>query len=407
MGTYFKIKHRKRNRRGAVLALMVMLVLLLSLTSLALIRVGHEARMRTVKSVAGTSARFAADAGVERTLYQMNEALQAGTWTLNDVPTFTSESLTACDADYTVTFTGDLTSGYEITSVGRSGDQTRTVRVTVELSSPFAVDYAVLTKNELEMKNKSLVSGYNSSDSSDTDVAVSIGTISTDKGSVDIKNGAQVEGDIYVGPGGDPDEVVLVKNFTLIEGEIFTMPMAPNFPVVTPPDFTVSKGKITENKETLTSSDSGKYSSISLKSDEELEVEGEVVLYITGDITLGKDAEIEVEEDATLTIYFDSDLTLKNSAEIMNKSEIPASVRLYGTGSNQEIDLKNSSDLYGVIYAPDATMTVHNKVNIYGSFIVGDFELKNSGDVYYDKALKDTSLDEEAIFFTITRWQEL
>ena len=190
-----RIKRQKKNK-GAILALMVMLVLLLSLTSMALIGVAGQARVRAVKDVSGISARFAADAGVERALYLMNQDLAAGTWTLDDVPTYTSESLTACNADYTVTFDGDLTSGYQITSVGQSGFATKTVRATIELSSPFAGDYAILTKDKLEMKNKSTVSGYNSDDPSEDDVPVAIGTLSTDNGSIDLKNGATVEGDV-------------------------------------------------------------------------------------------------------------------------------------------------------------------------------------------------------------------
>jgi len=72
---------RKKQRKGAILALMVMVVLLLSMTSLALIRLGTKARLRTVKSDSQTAARFAADAGVERALHVTNEQLQAGTWT--------------------------------------------------------------------------------------------------------------------------------------------------------------------------------------------------------------------------------------------------------------------------------------------------------------------------------------
>ena len=77
------------------------------------------------------------------------------------------------------------------------------------------------------------------------------------------------------------------------------------------------------------------------------------------------------------------------------------------TGTNQKIDIKNSSDLYGVVYAPNAEMTVHNNVDAYGSFIVNTFELKNGGQVYYDEALKQVNEDDPLVHFTITRWEEL
>ena len=397
---------RQKKNTGAILALMVMLVLLLSLTSMALIGVAGQARVRAVKDVSGISARFAADAGVERSLYLMNRNLAAGTWTLDDVPTYTSESLTACKGEYTVTFNGDLASGYQITSVGQSGFATKTVRATIDLSSPFAGDYAILTKGYLLMKNNSSVTGYNSDDPSETDIPVSIGTLSTKKGSIDLKKGAIVDGDVYVGPGGDPSEVVIVKSGTSVAGEIFVMPTSPDLSIVAPPNFTVSNGKISGKNITLTTSDSGKYTEIDVSSKGKLQVDGDLVLYVTGDMTLNNSSELKVKKGSTLKLYFDGDIEAKNSSSINNESKIPSTIQIYGTGTNQTIDLKNSSDIYGVIYAPNADMTVHNKVDIYGSIIVNEIDIKNSGDVHYDKALKNTSLDDEAIYFTITRWEE-
>lgn len=400
-------RNMKRKNKGAILTLMVMLVLLLSLSSLALMRVGRDARIRTVKNVTAVTARFAADAGIERTLYQMNKMLEAGTWTTDDVPTFNAEPLTACDADYTVTYSGNSASGYVLTSVGQCGNATETVRVTIELSSPFADDYAVLTQSDLSMKSKSTVSGYNSSDPSATDISIAIGTLSTKDNSIDIKNHTVVEGDVYIGVGGDPEDVVELKNDSSVEGEIFVMPMTYDLPVITPPDYVASKGGLSGNNITLGTSDSGKYSDISVSTKGQLEVSGDVTLYVTGDITLNNSAELTVSEGSSLTVYFDGDIEAKNDSSITNEAKIPSKIQLYGTGTNQEIDLRNSNDLYGVVYAPNAAMTVHNKVDIYGSFIVGEFEIKNSGDVYYDTALKDAEFDEQTMSFEITRWEEL
>jgi len=402
----FSTKKYPRNK-GAILALMVMLVLLLSLTSMALIGVAQQARLRTVKNVSGISARFAADAGAERVLYLMNQELAAGTWSVDDVPTYTSESLTACNADYTVTFSGNLGSGYEITSVGRCGSAGKTIRATIELSSPFANDYAVLTKNNLSMKNKSTVSGYNSANPGETDVPVAIGTLSTQNGSIDLKNGAVVEGDVYVGPDGDPDTVVDMKDDDSVEGEIFVMPNIPPMSSVSPPDYAASRGVIAPSGNlTLTDADSGKYNSVSVPNNKKITVDGDLTLYVTGDITLNNGAELKVKNGSSLKLYFDGNIEAKNSANITNESQIPSTVQLYGTGDNQTIDLKNSSNIHAVVYAPNANMTIHNKVNAYGSFIVDNFDMKNSGDVYYDKALKETSPDDEAIYFSFTHWEE-
>jgi len=398
---------RKTQRKGAILALMVMVVLLLSMTSLALIRVGTEARLRTVRSASQILARFAADAGIERALYLMNKDLEAGTWTLDDVPTYSAQTLTASSADYTVTFTGGLTNGYQITSVGHSGSQTKTVRATVALTSPIAEDFAIFGRNALSLKSKCTVGGFNSSDPSDTDVDAKIGTQSTGNDAIDIKKNSDINADIVIGPEGDPDTVIKSKDQLNINGEIFVMPTDFYLPPIAPPDYVASKGSISGNNITLNTSDSGKYTEISISNNGTLTIDSDVTLYVTGDIDLKNNTEVEIKNNATLELYVDGDINANNSSGINNQSGIPANVKIYGTGTNQKIDLKNSTDLYAVVYAPNADMTVNNGGQAYGSFITESFELKNSGQVYYDKALKQVTEDDKLVRFTITRWEEM
>jgi hypothetical protein len=398
---------RKKQRKGAILALMVMVVLLLSMTSLALIRVGTEARLRTVRNAAQIAARFAADAGVERVLYLMNNELEAGAWTLDDVPTYSDQSLAAANADYTVTYTGDLSGGYTITSVGHSGNQTKTVRATVALTSLFSDDFAILTRGSLIIKNNSNIYGYNSADLSETGVPVSIGTLSIQDGTVIIGNNGTIAGDIYVGPEGSPGDVVQLGRHTDVAGEMFVMPQEYFLPAIAPPDYVASKGAISGKNVTLTASDSGKYTGITISNNGKLKIDGNVTLYVTGDIELNNNVEMEIDSDASLKLYFDGDITMKNNAGINNLSQIPAKAVLFGTGENQTIEIKNSNDLYSAIYAPNADVEVFNKIDIYGSIIVGSVDFKNSADIYYDKALKNVSLSDEGIRFSITRWEEL
>ena len=403
MKRYYNNHHRK----GAVLALVVMVVLLLSMTSLALIRVGTEARLRTVKDVSRTAARFAADAGVERALYIMNKQLEAGTWTLNDIPTYTAEPLTATNASYTVTYSGNLTNGYAVTSEGRSRGQTKAVRATFDLTSPFAENFAILTRSTLTIKNNSNIYAYNSSDLSETGLSTSIGTLSIQDDDIVIGNNGQINGDIYIGPDGNLDDVVDLGNNTDVTGEQFVMPQEYVLPAVTPPDYVASQGAISGKNITLKSSDNGRYTGITIDKNGKLTIDEDVTLYVTGDIELDNNAEIEIDNDASLKLYFDGDFTTKNNTSINNLSQIPAKVMVFGTGENQVIQIKNKNDLYCAIYAPSAEMEIFNNIAIYGSFILNSIDFKNSADIYYDNALKEVSTTDEGIRFTITRWEEL
>lgn len=403
-----KRKHStRRTAKGAVLSLIVMLTLLLALASLALAQLGQQSRLRTIRSTAAMTARLAADAGIERALFLMNEQLEAGTWTLDDVPVFEDEPLPGCNAAYSVTFSGNLSGGYELVSTGVCGSQTMSIRVLIGLTSPFADNFAVLTEGQLTMKNKAAIDGYNSADPTERNVSVSIGTLSSQAGKIDIKNNSTVDGDVYVGPGGDPETVIDMKNRHSVTGELFTMAVPYPMPRINPPGFVASKGSIRGNLISLQTSDSGKYTDISINNNGKLVINGNLVLHITGDIELKNGSEVVVNNGSTLNLYVDGDIDGKNSSGINSKRKIPADVRIYGTGSNQSFEFKNSSDLYASIYAPNADMILHNGGSAYGSFITETFEMKNSGSVFYDKALKNVKLTDEGIRFVVLQWEEL
>ncbi|MHC5083044.1 MAG: DUF7305 domain-containing protein [Planctomycetota bacterium] len=400
-------RQRLQHDKGAILSLMVMLVLLISMTSMVLMRIGQQARLRTVKDTSQIAARFAADAGIERTLYYMNERLEAGIWSDGDVPTFNSENLTGGNAEYTVTFTGDLDSGYILTSVGKSGNQTKTVRVTLELTNPFADNFAVLTKYSLSMKNSSSVQGYNSADLSEKDIPARIGKTDPSKGMIDIKNGATVDGDVVLPLEGDTDDHLGYKNRSDIAGGILQSPMENDMPVIGVPKGLWKKGIISGSNITLNSSDSGQYNRISISNNGTLTVNGDLTLYVTGDIELKNSAEVIVNNGSSLNLYIDGDIEAKNSTGITNESKVPSNVKIYGTGTDQQFEMKNSSELYGVVYGPNVDMLLHNGADAYGAFIVESFEMKNSGSVYYDKALQETDIDDEGARFSIVRWEEI
>lgn len=399
-----------KRRRGSMLALVVIVLLVLSVSCLTAIQIGRDARLRTIHTEAEIAARYAADAGAAQTLYLMNRALANGTWNAGTLPAFTAEPLVGSNADYTANVTGSVVGGYQILSVGRAGNATRTVRVTLELTNPFALNFAVLTQNRITLMGSTIIEGYNSSDVSQTSLPADIGTLSDAAGTIDIKNDASISGNVYVGLVGDPDDVVILKSRSDVQGELFNQPPPlPELITVTAPTYTVNKGTLTAEAAvvSLTESASGLYSGIDIANDRVLRIEGHCVMVVTGDIRLRNSAQIQIAPTGSLTLYLQGNLIGDNSAGVNNETAIPSNFKLYGTGTNQSISLKNSMDFHGAIYAPSATMTLYNGGNVFGSVIVNGFEMKNSGAIYYDVALRDTVISDEAALFRIVRWEEL
>ena len=96
----------------------------------------------------------------------------------------------------------------------------------------------------------------------------------------------------------------------------------------------------------------------------------------------------------------------KNSSSINNNTKDPKKLQIYGLDNCQSIDFKNSSDIHGVIYAPNADVVMHNSNRTYGAIVAKSLDWRNSVELYYDASLRDVTANDEAVKFVMTSWHE-
>ncbi len=390
----------KLKKRGSAITLVMLVVVLLISTGMGLLNLGLKSRTISIRTTSDIAARCAADAGLTKALFEMNEQLKIKPWNDSTLPLETQISLPNFDAVYSYTVTVDSGS-YTILSTGTSGQYQRTVSCTLQLQGPF--EAAIFTEGFIDLANSTEVDWYNY-DASDANMKV--GTNSIADGSVDLANSAVIRGDVVVGVGGDTDTAIELGNSAIIEGTTSTLSEEMELLPITVPeaiDSLASSGIINNN---TTISSSGKYSSIDLGNSETVIIDGDVILYIIGDITLGNSAELQIEPDASLTLYLGGDFEGKNSSSVNNETEDPGSLQIYGLDSCEELRFKNSSDFYGTIYAPNADVIMNNSANVYGAVVAETFDMRNSGVFMYDASLRDASVNEELVRFEIDRWHE-
>ena len=394
----FTSSHSKR--RGSAITLALIATVLLLLTGSGLLSLGLSARILSIRSTSDITARCAADAGLTQALFEMNEKLKISPWDGGSLPEAFNESLINCDATYSYTVTGNLISGYSIESTGTSGQNTRKITCNLRLQGPF--EAAIFAQESIELKNSATVSWYNYSSN---DKPLEIGTNSILPDSVILKNSAYVNGDIVIGLDGDPDDVIKDLGAT-ITGETRASTEEFPLPAVTVPDILLSiPSNGTIKNDTLISSDA-KYDSIDLKNNKTITIEGDVVLYVTGDVTLNNSAELLIEDGASLILYLGGNLESKNSSSFNNETQDPKNFQIYSLDSSESIRFKNSSDFYGVIYAPETEVIIDNSADIYGSVVAKKFEQNNSSDFNYDASLRDADWDDAFVRFAITNWCE-
>ncbi|MCD6174895.1 MAG: hypothetical protein J7K65_03895 [Planctomycetes bacterium] len=410
-----KQKKRLSSRKsGSVLVLALLIVLISFITGTGLLALGTQSRVSSINQVQDMMSRSAADAGLERAVQEINNAVLAKTWSDSVLPTASDADLPYSESVYSVKTEYDATDGYTIASVGTNKNRTHTVNATLGLRGLF--ENAIQCRDSIILKSGTVVGTIDSTislDPDDCDDKAIIGTNSVESDKVILNSGVVVEGDVVVGVGGDIATVI--KDLGATTDDQYAMSTLVEFPEVLPPSIFGPDSSISIKTGEMTIGPGGdfpavgRFSDISMKSGTTLRVIGDCILYITGDVGMGQSSEIILDssKNAKLTIYLDGDWDSNNNSGINNQTELPSTFKLYGTGPmGQKIDIKAKGEFYGVIYAPDADLTMYSGGDIFGSFVTNTFELKNPASFLYDVSLRTISVFDEGARFVINRWSE-
>ncbi len=389
----------QQKRLGAAVPLALIAVMILLAMGVGILSLGTNARIQATRASSAIAARVAADSGLEMAVFQMNQQLQSKVLTNDSLPQAVKQALPHCDLLYSYTAKQNNDGSYNIECTGIAGGREKVVGCTLEYQGPF--EFAVFGEAGMLLHNSSKVDWYNNDED---DAPLQIGTNSTAAGAITLKNSAWVNGHVVVGVGGDPD--VAVSNKGDIEGGTFVAPEEYELAEITVPEWLDSLPSSGSIKKNTKISSSGKYSDINLKNSKKIEITDDVVLYIEGDIILGNSADIEIAEDASLTLYLGGNIEQKNSSSVNNNTKDAKKLQIYGLESCTSLDFKNSSDIYGTIYTPNADVVMHNSNKTYGSIIAKSLDWRNSVELHYDVSLRDVDADDEAVKFVMTNWYE-
>jgi len=353
-------KMLKAKKSGFAMPLAMLTVVLLFLIGTGLLALGLDRRVFSVRMASAMAARTAADAGLTKALYEMNNKLDIKPWDGNSLPLAANNALPNCNSIFNYTVSGDVFSGYTIESVGTNNYSERRVQCALKLQGPF--EYAIFGVQGFELKNSALIDWYNYDEN---DKNMKVGTNSTELDAITMKNSATINGDVVVGPGANPDDVIDLKNSATINGQTSSMSCESILSPVVLPEWLESSPSWGTLKYSDNVANSRRYEEIDLKNSQELNIVGNVTLYVAGDLILGNSAKINIDENASLVLYLQGRLEGKNSSAFNNETQDPKKLKIYGLDDCEEMSFKNSSEFYGVIYAPNADVTFHNSTDIY------------------------------------------
>ena len=397
----------KRNRfkcEGMAIPLAVLAMILLMVTGGALLAMGFQTRVYQVRTSSDIVARCAADAGLTKAIFEMNEKLKVEPWNDSTLPQATDEALPGCDAVFSYTVTGDSSTDYTIQSTGVFNQAEKKVYSTLKIESPMFED-PFFSESGFDIKNSTLLDGYDSDNGlygGSNKGPTKMGTNSTEAGAVNIGDNSLITGDVIVGPGGDPEDVIELGDGAEITGQTSAAEEEKELPSISPPSLSY-KG----SEPTGTISSSGRYDEIKLSNSEKLTIDGDVVLVINDNVEIDNSAILEVTEGSSLKLYIGANFKITNSGHINNLTKKPPQCKIYSTASSGVQYLwDNDSVFYGAVYAPKAFIEVKNDSRIFGTLIGDSIKLDDSVELHVDEALKKGSVDDYGAEFVINRWQE-
>ncbi|UCE98915.1 MAG: hypothetical protein JSV82_06935 [Planctomycetota bacterium] len=392
-------------RKGAVMALVLLAIMILAIAGIGLLELGLRSRTMAARTATEIEARCAADAGLVKAVFEMNEKLKVTPWDDSILPEATDEVLPNCGATFSYTATGDLYNGYNIEAIGKSGWALKKANCTLELRGLF--EAAIFANTTISLKEGTIVDWYNYDEN---EKKLQVGTNSIEWGSIDLKNNVFINGDVIVGSGGDPD-VVIDASWVTITGDTYAMTEIYQLPSIEVPEYLelLPSNKTINDTNTITTS--GKYDGINLGPGKIITIDGPVALNITGDIIFKNSSQLQIVDaetnpNASLTLYVGGNIDCRYGSALNNLTKDPKKLKVYGLDSCLDMDFKNSTDFYGAIYAPKADVTFYNSSDAYGAVIADSFEQLNTATFHYDASLRDVNIDEEAVRFIIKQWSE-
>ena len=404
----------RKKRTGSAMALALIAVLFLFLMGMGTLSLGMQSRITSVRKTSEIAARCAADAGLVKGIYELNEALKTARelkiagWDVNSLPGVENQSLPGSSATYGYSLeNAPGNESYVIRSVGTSGQMQKEINTTLRLKGLF--DYAIFTNGNIELKMGTTVDQYNNGAGGES---FKMGTNGTTGGSITSKMGVTINGDVAVGPGGDQDTAINSRHEATITGSTYSMTEERQLDPITVPGWlnALPSGGIINNNRTITTS--GKYDSISFVGLGDLiAIDGDVTLYIIGNLRLGNGDELQIVDaninsDASLTVYLGGNLFADQGSLVNNVTQDAKKLTIYGLDTCNTIGLRNGTDFYGAIYAPSANIRADNGTVIYGAIVGQSFIQVTAAAFNYDASLQDASLYDEGAVFAIDKWSE-
>lgn len=159
-------------------------------------------------------------------------------------------------------------------------------------------------------------------------------------------------------------------------------------------------------------------SSVSLASSKQLTIQGHVTLLLTAAegtsaIAITGNAGINIAPGASLTVYTAGNIAIAgngvaNGGTTLATTNQPINFQIWGTSTSpttdQSISIKGNGVLSGIVYAPNADVSIVGNGDVCGSVVAEDISVTGNAAFHYDESLADFGGGNP---YRVSRWNEI
>lgn len=132
---------------------------------------------------------------------------------------------------------------------------------------------------------------------------------------------------------------------------------------------------------------------LGLLQDAEVTIQGPAQVVIQGiDVADGASLTLDTQ-GGPIQLYVTGDIDIAAGASVTTTEQVPSRLRLYVDGE-ASVDLRGPSQFYGLIYAPEGTISLESEFEVFGGLVAGELSLEDGARLHYDVALAKNALDD-------------
>ncbi len=403
----------RHNERGAVLVIVLMFTAILSvlgtgayLTSSNELKISNNYKIRK-------QAFYDAEAGLQYAIAKIEDGLAQGTLSLTGSTVSVNYAAPAgfsFDTITTLTRVG-TTSQYRFQVAGHSGNAGSTVEAVIAKDTFF--QYGVFGDNSVEIESGGSVYSYDSRTTPNPAPTDSTGKGDVgSNGQISVHNHSYVDGDVALGDDGGGTEGIYDPHGS--PGPTITGQEGVDVDRVDPDPLGAVGGTLatdfatygdSANNDNADASPAIVGNSIDLGNGQTVALAGKAggASYYLTSLTLSSGATLNIDTSSgPVNIYLTGALDAKNGSAI-NITGQSTDVTIYSNATD-DIIFEHGGDMKGAIYAPYAKVELKNSADVYGMIWAKDVSVHNSGVFYFDMALKDKFTSNEV---SLVSWREV